>query len=163
MARKRRTPNQTATVRGLIRDGIRGGIPSALLLAEIEERYSEVSRNQIQTMIREEQQYAHNVDTVMRRNKGQFVNLPQVLGCTDPQAKVTASILIRIPSPDPDNIKWFGMEVELEKKGRLSKLLQDAIDKARNYASSKDYEVNNIAASAYNQPDGWRLGYIRCQ
>lgn len=149
-------------VQGIVRQGVREGLTNAEIAERIDDRYTSQRRGQLRDVISQERTRDAQVTNIMSRNRGQAINLGRELGCTDESKRVRAYITIDFVDERTGARQNKGTVVELDKRGRISEILDKGIQQAREFWISRNYAPPTIRSKDRTGTNSYRVEYFEC-
>lgn len=143
MARSRRGGRSLGylpQIRSRIREMLQSGSSIPVTRSVVSSEFPQVSTSTITTMVNQESGRTARRNTLLSTNRGQFVNIPRLLGC-GPGTAPRARIVVSGDDMTTGKSRRFGFTVPLRASGRLRDILNEARDAVLDEALLKGYEI----------------------
>lgn len=148
--------------RSRVRSGVRHGRTNAEIEADLAELFPGISPSTVRTMAARERAAQRGVDTVMDHDKRKTVDLGTMLKCGKRTERIRARITITWTDPKTGESKTFGDTVEMNAKGRLADLLNEALDQVLASARDRGYTPTNVTSADTTGRARYRIEYLEC-
>jgi hypothetical protein len=144
---KRRRLGVNPVVRGVVRGGVRGSRPDDDIISDVQSSFPTLLEDDLRKLISEERAMQSVVSGVMEEDKRTNVDLARRLKCPKGTKRIRIRITITFPSGPGGDSRTFGDTVEIDARGRLSDLLNDALRKVIDRATGFGYTPPHITSS----------------
>lgn len=100
---------------------------------------------------------------LQRSNRGAYGNPARLLGCTDPDAEVRVSVVIRGTDANTGRAKrWYEDAIHLGRTGRLGEIIDDMLTEILARAREQGYELDPGGSGQLYKRISYAFGSAEC-
>jgi hypothetical protein len=159
---KRRKLGVNPVVRSIIRGGVRGSLTDDDILSDVQSSFPAMHEDDLKKMIVLERSMQSVISGVMEEDKRTNVDLARRLKCPKGTKRVRIRITITFPSGPGGESRTFGDTVEVDARGRLADLLNEALRNVISRAVGFGYNPPHMTSSDTSGSIRYRIERMDC-
>lgn len=159
---KRRRLSVNPVVRGIVRGGVRAGATDDDVISDVQGSFPGMSEDDVKKILADERRIQGAIESITQEEKRKNVDLARRLKCPAGTSRIRVRITITYTDPLTGAGQTFGDTVEIDARGRLQDLLNDALGKVIDRALAKGYQPPLIRSSQTSGSVRYRIERMDC-
>ena len=159
---KRRRLSVNPVVRGTVRGGVRAGDTDDEIISDVQSSFPSYDETSVRGIITDERRIQGAISSITAEDKRTNVDLARRLKCPAGTKRIRIRITITFPSGPGGESRTYGDTVEIDARGRLADLLNDALKKVINNAVGKGYNPPALTSADTSGRIRYRVERMDC-